>query len=172
MQSSHSEHKDRFNPPRNSFLVRDALFPFLDTCETNLSQFLDSRRGRFTTTVSLETREHRKKVSPPVKAAGGIYKSQYPFEIAEEAGMATDLRISAVAEGEHVVFSQETVVLGNVQPGIFSVALDATVKAACEGFVGLLLAVNGARWVPPHPKIGGCRNSKSLRKRLLLTGML
>lgn len=131
--------------PEDSFLVRDALFPFLDTCETNLSQFLDSRRGRFTTTVSLETRELQKRY--PLHELGRNIQIAVPLRNSGP-GMATDLRISAVAEGEHVVFSQETVVLGNVQPGIFSVALDATVKAACEGFVGLLQAEWGEIGAP------------------------
>jgi hypothetical protein len=44
---------------QESFLKQDFLSPFLDTCETVLSQFLETRRERFNTKITLGTRSGR-----------------------------------------------------------------------------------------------------------------
>ena len=53
--------------------------------------------------------------------------------------MATDLRVTVTSNGDDVIFAGETVILGNVLPGDFSVALDAMVMGPCTKFEGILI---------------------------------
>jgi hypothetical protein len=53
-------------------------------------------------------------------------------------GMATDVRITVEAVDQEVVLGGETIILGNVLPGDFSVTLDAMVISSCARFRQIL----------------------------------
>jgi len=53
-------------------------------------------------------------------------------------GSAMDVQITATSESPNVTLQTETIMLGNVIPGDFSVAIDARVIAPCARFEGLL----------------------------------
>lgn len=121
-----------------SFLNQNFLTPFLKTCETVLSQFLDSLRGRFATSITWGG------------GSGHELQKRYPLHEPEREiqiivplrnsgpGMATDVRITVEAGGENVVLGGETIMLGNVLPGDFSITLDAMVISQCSSFKELL----------------------------------
>ena len=56
--------------------------------------------------------------------------------------MATGVHVTALLEGEDVVLGSETIILGNVLPGEFSVVLDVMVITPNSGFAGML----NVRW--------------------------
>lgn len=122
----------------DSFLSRGYLDNFLFTCERVLADFLNTMRGRFAATISVAS------------ITGNELQKRYPLHEASRQiqiviplrnsgpGMATDVRVTAVETGSDVVFSSAAVILGNVLPGDFSVAIDAMVITPCAGFVGCL----------------------------------
>lgn len=122
----------------NTFLRQEFLTPFLVTCATLLSQFLESLRGRFAANIAWGG------------ASGLELQKRYPLhEPAREIqiaiplrnsgpGMAMDVRITVSNTSNDVALGGETIMLGNVLPGHFSVTLDAMVVSPCLGFQELL----------------------------------
>lgn len=115
----------------DSFLNQGYLSPFLETCEAILSTFLDSHRARFDTSITWNG------------GPGGELQKRYPLhEPGREIqiivplrnsgpGMATDVRITLTDTTGHITLNVATIMLGNVLPGDFSVALDALVISPC-----------------------------------------
>ena len=122
----------------NSFLKQDFLALFLQTSEAILSKFLDSLRGRFAATITWgggSGNELQKRY--PLHEPGRVIQIVVPLRNSGP-GMATDVRITGSATGKDVALGGETIMLGNMLPGDFSVALDATVLSPCSDFEELL----------------------------------
>lgn len=121
-----------------SFLTEGYLAPFLSVCRSVLSEFLKTQRAKFETSVVWgrgATRELQKRY--PLHEPGREMQIVIPLRNAGP-GLATDLRVTLTSGSPDVVLGGETVMLGNVLPGDFSIAIDAMVIVACASFQGLL----------------------------------
>jgi hypothetical protein len=138
----------RANP---SFLNEDFVVPFLATCERSAAELIESERVRFATTVvwggnagvelqkkyPLHEPEREIQIILPLKVTG--------------PGMAIGVHIAAVVLGNDVALDSESISLGNVLPGDFSVVLDVMVVVPCSSFRGML-NVQWGEIANPHVK--------------------
>ena len=120
------------------FLSEEYLDPFLSSCRKVLSEFIKTQRAKFKTTIvwgggasrelqkryPLHEPEREMQIVVPLRNVG--------------PGLATHLHVSMTSESPNVVLGGETVMLGNVLPGDFSIAVDAMVLDSCTRFSGLL----------------------------------
>jgi hypothetical protein len=121
-----------------SFLICDHVIPFFETCKKILSDFLDTHRARFAATIVWGgSSSHELQRKYPLHEPGREIQIVVPLRN-PGPGMATDVRITVEAIDEEVALGGETVILGNVLPGDFSVILDAMVIAPCSHFRQLL----------------------------------
>lgn len=121
-----------------SFLNRDFLLPFLNTCERIVSEFLTSQRARFTTSIEWaggSSSELQKKY--PLHEPGREIQIVIPLRVSGP-GMATGVQVTAALSGEEMFLETSTISLGNVLPGAFSVILDVMTISPCLDFAGIL----------------------------------
>ncbi|HEV2560822.1 MAG TPA: ATP-binding protein [Rhizomicrobium sp.] len=121
-----------------SFLNNDFLIPFLNTCERVVRELLASQRGRFSTRISAIGKsplDVQKKY--PLHQEGREIHVSLPL-VVTGPGMATGVNITALTMGDDIVIGTESIALGNVQPGQFSVVLDVMVLRACLSFSAIL----------------------------------
>ncbi len=121
-----------------SFLSEEYLKPFVNSCRFVLDDFIRTQRAKFATKIVWGRGTNRE------------LQKRYPLHEAEREmqillplrnigpGLATDLRVTVTSEGGQVVLGGETVMLGNVLPGDFSVAIDVMIISPCQSFQGLL----------------------------------
>lgn len=121
-----------------SFLTEEYLGPFLTVCRSVLSEFLKTQRAKFKTIIvwgqgsakelqkryPLQEPERELQIVIPLRNTG--------------PGLATDVRVTVTSESSNVVLGGQTVMLGNVLPGDFSIAIDAMVISAATSFQALL----------------------------------
>ena len=121
-----------------SFLTEEYLGSFLSVCRSVLSEFLKTQRARFKTSIAWgrgTSRELQKRY--PLHEPEREMQVVIPLRNLGP-GLATDLRVTVTSESSNVVLGGETVMLGNVLPGDFSIAIDAMVINASASFQGLL----------------------------------
>jgi DNA polymerase III delta prime subunit len=121
----------------DTFLVNLFLKPFIQNCQIVLDDYFRTRRARFETTVIWG--QHNDEL-----------QKRYPLHVREKAiqvvvplrnsgpGLATDVKISIAINSEAVLLDGETVILGNVLPGNFSLTLNIIVIEPCLKFSALL----------------------------------
>jgi hypothetical protein len=120
-----------------TFITEDFLRPFLTTCRSVLAAFLRGQRQRFETAIVWgRTSQELQKRYP-------LHEPERELQIAIPLrnvgpGLATDVRATVTSESEHVFVGSETVMLGNVSPGDFSIVVDALVLAPTANFRCLL----------------------------------
>lgn len=121
-----------------SFLTEEYLGPFISICRLVLSEFIKTQRAKFKTSIIWgqgTTRELQKRY--PLHEPEREMQVVIPLRNVGP-GLATDVRITVTSDSSDVVLGGETVMLGNVLPGDFSIAVDAMVINASAGFQGLL----------------------------------
>jgi hypothetical protein len=121
-----------------SFLTEEYLGSFLSVCRSVLSEFLKTQRARFKTSIAWgrgTSRELQKRY--PLLEPEREMQVVIPLRNLGP-GLATDLRVTVTSESSNVVLGGETVMLGNVLPGDFSIAIDAMVINASASAQGLL----------------------------------
>jgi len=121
-----------------SFLTEEYLGPFLCVCRSVLSEFLSTQRARFKTNIvwgqgSAQELQKRYPLQEPER------ELQIVFPLRNTGpGLATDVRVTVTSESSNVVLGDQTVMLGNVLPGDFSIAVDAMVVGASASFQALM----------------------------------
>src|SRR5262249_28096873 len=117
-----------------TFLTNDFLGPFLSNVERVVSAFVDTLRGRFSTSIAL------------TRVAGSQLQKKYPLhEVGRELqitvpfrnsgpGLATNVVISATSNSDDIMLGSASISLGNVLPGEFSAILDAMVISPTSTF--------------------------------------
>jgi len=120
-----------------SFLAVDYLNPFLTNVAIVIEDYLASVRARFQTAVRWPraTKELQKRY--PLHEEGRAFPVLIPLRN-DGPGLATDVRISTTISGDDVYIPSQTLSLGNVLPGDFSVVLEAMVIRPTERFDGII----------------------------------
>lgn len=125
-----------------SFIHNEFLIPLLESCQSTLKDFFGSLHDRFSTNVTL------------IANVNGELQKRYPLHEVERVitvnvpmrnsgpGMAIDVRVSSTSSSEDIIVETATVNIGNVQPGDFSVQVDAIVAAPC----GIFKAIVNVEW--------------------------
>jgi hypothetical protein len=117
-----------------TFLNQDFLIPFLRNAENVISAFVDTLRGRFSTSITFaRTIGSQLQKRYPLHESGRELQIAIPFRNSGP-GLATNLEISATSATDDIVLGGSSINLGNVLPGDFSVILDAMVIAATAKF--------------------------------------
>ncbi|AZV39040.1 phosphoribosyltransferase-like protein [Komagataeibacter xylinus] len=109
-----------------SFVTVEFLDPFLRCSSDRLHEFIDSLRGRFTALIVQDWVGTDLPKRYPLLEAGRELRILVPFS-SNGRGAATDVRVSVSSESQTILFLNETIALGSVSPGKFSVALDVNV---------------------------------------------
>jgi len=120
-----------------TFLAHDFLKPFLKHVESSLDTFLGTIRSRFTTAISPGfVNELQKRY--PLHEAERVVQISVPYRNSGP-GLATSLKVTSAASSASLVISNDTIYLGSVQPGEFSVVLDVFVVESVDGFTVTML---------------------------------
>ena len=123
----------------NSFLSNDFLNKFLDTCDEALLQFTETQIGRFTSNIEWggSVNNHRLQKKYPLHEPEREIQITIPLRNSG-SGMAIDVRVTTTPVTDHIVLSGETIMIGNVPPGDFSITLDAMIVTRSSAFKGIL----------------------------------
>ncbi|MBB2157615.1 AAA family ATPase [Gluconacetobacter diazotrophicus] len=109
-----------------SFVTSEFLEPFLRCSSERLHGFIDSLRGRFTALVVQDWVGTDLPKRYPLLEAGRDLRILVPFN-SDGRGAATDVRVSVSSDSQTILFLNETIALGSMSPGKFSVGLDVHV---------------------------------------------
>jgi AAA domain len=127
----------RLADENGSFLALDFLRPFLNHVSVSLDKFLSTIRSRFTTSVAPGfSGELQKRY--PLHESGRNIQISVPFRNSGP-GLATSVKISSSASSDSMLIENETIYLGNVQPGEFAVVLDIFIVDPADKFIVMML---------------------------------
>jgi AAA+ ATPase superfamily predicted ATPase len=120
-----------------TFLYFGYLSLFLDNCGVVLSNFLASRRARFATTIQKNYPGSELQKRYPLHEDGRVIQIVVPLRNGGP-GIANSVTVSATAASSDIILGTDSIILGSVPPGEFSVTLDVMVMSPCEQLTVLL----------------------------------
>lgn len=121
----------------NESFLSEYFGALLDTAEELLNLFLKSVRAKYHSEIAKawgpsETLQRRY----PLHEEGREFHIVLPLRN-EGNGLAIDVRIEIICADDPVFLARQSLHLGSVKPGNFSIVLDAMVMSACSGFDGI-----------------------------------
>jgi hypothetical protein len=120
-----------------TFLYFNYLSLFLDNCDLVLSNFLASRRARFATAIHKNYSGNELQKRYPLHEEGRVIQIVVPLRNAGP-GIANSVTVSATATSSEIFLATDSIILGTVPPGDFSVTIDVMIMSPCEHLTGLL----------------------------------
>lgn len=120
-----------------SFLARSYFAPLLTLSKDVLEQFLATVRTKYVAQLVPNWTGTRLPKRYPLHEDGREFHLVVPLRNTG-AGLAIDVQVSTIVSTERVTFANPSIKLGSVQPGDFSVVLDAMLVRECADFEVML----------------------------------